>query len=175
MIHELFNYCQNCYLFMFFVRTHIARLSWDQSFISQVLVFIKVLNILDMETVHSFVQPKAEDILLRKLYVIILQTYYRDKLRLRKFISRLPAREYFSLSLTVFYQIFILLFYHMLHKIIKSSLPVDWFILTDTSCLPINIFITFYDFEGGVFSPQFMINEVHWNPVVIGKSRCQKW
>lgn len=159
---------------MFLVRTHIARLSWDQSFISQVLVFIKVLNILDMETVHSFVQPKAEDILRRKLYVIILQTYYRDKLRLRKFISRLPAREYFSLSLTVFYQIFILLFYHMLHKIIKSSLPVDWFILTDTSCLPINIFITFYDFEG-FFSPQFMINEVHWNTVVIWKSRCQKW
>lgn len=137
---------------MFLVRTHIARLSWDQSFISQVLVFIKVLNILDMETVHSFVQPKAEDILRRKLYVIILQTYYRDKLRLRKSISRLPAREYFSLSLTVFYQIFILLFYHMLHKNIKSSLPVDWFILTDTSCLPINIFITFYDFEGFFFT-----------------------
>lgn len=63
---------------MFLVRTHIARLSWDQSFISQVLVFIKVLNILDMETVHSFVQPKAKDILRRKLYVIILQTYYRQ-------------------------------------------------------------------------------------------------
>lgn len=73
MIHELFNYCQNCHLFMFLVRTHIARLSWDQSFISQVLVFIKVLNILDMETVHSFVQPKAEDILRR---IMILRGFF---------------------------------------------------------------------------------------------------
>lgn len=63
---------------MFLVHTHIARLSWDKSFISQVLVFVQVQNILDMETVHSFVQPKAEDILSRKLYVIILQTYYRQ-------------------------------------------------------------------------------------------------
>lgn len=153
MIHELFNYCQNCHLFMFLVHTHIARLSWDQSFISQVLVFVQVLNILDMETIHSFVQPKVQNILSRKLYVITLQTFYfyRDKLRLRKSISRLPARQYFSLSLTVFYQIFILLFYHMLHKIIKikSSLPVhvDWSYWQIT-CLPINIFITFYDFEG---------------------------
>lgn len=58
---------------MFLVRTHIARLSWDQSFISQVLVFIKVLNILDMETVHSFVQPKAEDILRR---IMILRGFF---------------------------------------------------------------------------------------------------
>lgn len=63
---------------MFLVRTHIARLSWDESFISQVLIFVQVLNILYMETVHSFVQPKEEDILSRKLYVIILQTYYRQ-------------------------------------------------------------------------------------------------
>lgn len=64
---------------MFLVRTHIARLSWDESFISQVLVFVQVLNILYMETVHSFVQPKEEDILSRKfMYVILLQTYYRQ-------------------------------------------------------------------------------------------------
>lgn len=62
---------------MFLVRTHIARLSWDQSFISQVLVFIKVLNILDMETVHSFVQPKAEDILRR---IMILRGFFHHSL-----------------------------------------------------------------------------------------------